>query len=69
VKRRSFFTSLAKAAAIIALAPQLAFRVKPIEWTRSDEGIMKTVAFWNQTERYTACVDAAYEKAMAKVFR
>lgn len=29
MKRRSFFQSLAKAAAIVALAPQLAFRVKP----------------------------------------
>lgn len=29
MKRRSFFKSLAQAAAIVALAPQLAFRVKP----------------------------------------
>lgn len=29
MKRRSFFQSLAKAAAIIALAPQLAFRSPP----------------------------------------
>lgn len=28
MKRRSFFQSLAKAAAIVALAPQLAFRAK-----------------------------------------
>ena len=28
--RRSFFNSLARTAAIIALAPQLAFRAKPI---------------------------------------
>lgn len=29
MKRRGFFQSLAKAAAIVALAPQLAFRVRP----------------------------------------
>lgn len=29
MKRRGFFKSLAKAAAIVALAPQLAFRVNP----------------------------------------
>lgn len=29
MKRRGFFASLAKAAAIVALAPQLAFRAKP----------------------------------------
>jgi len=34
MKRRSFFQSLARAAAIIALAPQLAFRAKPaIDWS------------------------------------
>jgi len=29
MKRRSFFQAVAKAAAIVALAPQIAFRVKP----------------------------------------
>lgn len=44
MKRRSFFTSLAKAAAIVALAPQLAFRVKPIVWIHTNEGIMHILA-------------------------
>lgn len=31
MNRRSFFRSIAKAAAIVALAPQIAFRAKPLE--------------------------------------
>lgn len=32
MNRRSFFQSIAKAVAIVALAPQLAFRPKPLKW-------------------------------------
>lgn len=53
--RRGFFQSLAKAAAIIALAPQIAFRVKPEEIAVRD-----IVPFWCETERYTLCYSEDY---------
>ena len=37
--RRGFFKSLAKAAAIISLAPQIAFRVKPETWVVREVGV------------------------------
>ena len=57
MKRRSFFTALAKAAAIVALAPQLAFRVKPIEIAAPK---IDLDSFWYQTERWSACYSKGY---------
>lgn len=48
--RRGFLRSLAKAAAIVALAPQLAFRAKPIVWRHTNEGIMQTLATMERTQ-------------------
>lgn len=71
MKRRSFFKSLARAAAIVALAPQIAFGIKP-EWKHCTYGLdvgdkSFTVAFWYQTSRRTACIDAEYVKALARL--
>lgn len=53
MKRRGFFNSLAKAAAIIALAPQLAFRTKPEgqwiinpEWEKAENEIVFCWSVW-----------------------
>lgn len=46
MNRRSFFRSLSKAAAIVALAPQLAFRSKP-----QLPEIQHLETFWYQEER------------------
>lgn len=58
MKRRSFFRALARAAGIIALAPQLAFRPK---WGPVIQ------PFWTQTKRMSRTVDDAYLKKMAEL--
>lgn len=63
MKRRSFFTSLAKAAAIVALAPQLAFRAKPIK-VALPEPPPTCVAYWTQMDRFTHYYDDDYIAAL-----
>lgn len=68
MRRRGFFKSLVKAAAIVALAPQIAFRVKPIKV--AVEVVQKVEAvpsFWYQTTRETICTDEAYRKAWIRL--
>lgn len=61
MNRRRWFQSLAKAAAIVALAPQLAFRVKP-ELTTLD------TQFWIQTTAEVSYYDEEYRKAFVASF-
>lgn len=65
MKRRAFFQSLAKAAAIVALAPQLAFRVKP----EIPQAPKELVAFWCQTTRLARSYDDDYIKALEHAMR
>lgn len=53
MNRRSFFRSLARAAGIVALAPQLAFRVKPLQ-------VEAPAPFWFQEDRASMLVDDNY---------
>lgn len=64
MNRRSFFRSLAKAAAIVALAPQLAFRPKPIADWRIDAG-----AYWMQEERVSEWYSTEYLAAMQAMLK
>lgn len=57
--RRGFFKSLAKAAAVVALAPQIAFRVRP--------EVPRVEYFWYETERSTMIVDQEYSMMMTKM--
>lgn len=47
MNRRSFFNRIARAAAIVALAPQLCFRAKPFDFEVLQEGQDAQVAFVN----------------------
>jgi hypothetical protein len=69
MKRRSFFQSLAKAAAIVALAPQLAFRVKPVvvEISHPAEVVTEVATYWTQTTRGVAFYSDGYREAMKKL--
>jgi hypothetical protein len=69
MKRRSFFQSIARAAAIVALAPQLAFRVKPVVAEISHPVEVTEVAtYWTQTTRVVALYSEGYREAMRKQF-
>lgn len=59
MNRRSLLKSLAKAAAIIAMAPQLAFRVKP---ERFDAELLDTekMSFWNEPHLISMCYTDEY---------
>lgn len=66
--RRRFFKSLVKAAAIVALAPQIAFRVKPLSVAVEAVPKVETVTpFWLQTTRYSSCVDDEYLKMYRRI--
>lgn len=54
MNRRSFFNSLAKTAAIVALAPQLAFRVKPMVGIIEPKTTKVVESYWHQTDRHSA---------------
>lgn len=66
MNRRSFFQSLARAAATVALAPQLAFRVKPLP-IKAPEPQQIMVSYWMETSRHSMCYDNAYLEAMGKL--
>lgn len=53
--RRSFFKRLATAVAIVALAPEIAFKPK-----REPE--IALTPYWTQSERWTACYSDAYQE-------
>ena len=68
MKRRSFFSSIARAAAIVALAPQLAFRVKPampvaVPQPQNHE----MVGYWYETSRHSECYSDEYIAAMTAI--
>lgn len=60
MNRRSFFNRIARAATIVALAPQIAFRAPRLKLGIEEE--VGTVGFWSQTKRYSLCVDEDYRK-------
>ena len=62
MQRRKFFQRIAQAAAVVALAPQIAFRQKPL--LPKVEPQPALVSFWNQTERASTCYSAEYESAL-----
>lgn len=66
MNRRSFFQSLARAAAIVALAPQLAFRVRPERLLVSEyvpvlEFKANAMGVYAQLQAYGAVLDANWE--------
>lgn len=65
--RRSFFSRLARAAAIIALAPQIAFRAPKIVVALEQEP--KLLSFWMEINPLTRCYSdeylEVYNKAMS----
>jgi len=63
ITKRSFFRKLAQAAGIVALAPQLAFRLRP----KLPEAPKSQVLLW-QTSRGDYCVSDSFEKAMREGF-
>lgn len=56
---------MAGALGIIALAPQIAFRVPAVKIVAPSAPI----AFWLQTTRASRCVDEEYKKALAEIFK
>jgi hypothetical protein len=68
--RRSFFKRIAGLVAIVAIAPELAFRAKLALPAAEDVAVSTETlgAFWTQTERHSVCVSAAYEEYMEKLY-
>ena len=67
MNRRSWLKSLGRAACIVALAPQLAFRVKPVK-NAVFPAINPRVGYWIQTCRETSNVNAEFRKAFIEAF-
>lgn len=65
MNRRSFFQSIARAAAIVALAPQIAFRAPKLKLVVEPP---QQVAFWRQITRRSRCVDSEYLKVYSTLF-
>lgn len=67
ISRRSLFKRLAAFAAVVAIAPQIAFARK-IE-SLATAPITGVLPFWIQTTRWASCKSAAYNEWREKMLR